>query len=519
VDSLASNKLKWLLAAALFAVFAAPAFISYEPYVFSWDDSDYMVRAVAASRAFWSGDVHGLGAAIISPHTPVMTVLGLPWGPLVSRSAAGKCFITLAGVIALLAALSFYVLLRLGVKPPLLVLAAACVGASLGPYGTLAQKTFAGTSSLYSIHIVATGFMSDSLLAWTTLAAVLLIPYEARMPWPSIRDAVWRGVLCALIFSLGVMTKFSFIYFVVLIGPILFVIRLRYGGLRSASAWLIAFACASAPVTIYLVRYGRSALAQARAASFGGLSGFYHVPLLQFLGSMIRESPGLGFSVLLMTAALLYVVTKRRERWLWPEFTALLITIGFLIIVLASPSKQNRYLFPAIVTLPFLLAILISHRRDSVSAPSPVLAALAATLVFVGLVLAAAPTRHRPDWQSLSRAEVVLAQAAECKAKHIVLATDSPTLNLYLLGLDLEFSDTVASATTLAYQAVSGVPIENDFRAMSEADLVVFQDARHTNPKFSNQRVPEYERHVRQGGYAQIKVGDDLSVYAVHCRP
>jgi hypothetical protein len=274
----------------------------------------------------------------------------------------------------------------------------------------------------------------------------------------------------------------------------------------------------SAASALYLVRYGRLAFDQAKAASFGGLTGFYHVPLSQFLIKLIRESPGLGFSVLLMAAALLYVVFKGKLLQSWPEVAALLITLGFLIIVLASPSKQNRYLFPAIVALPFLLAILVSRQRESAPAPSHALAALAAILVFVGLVLAALPTRHRADWQSLSRAEAVLTQAAQCNAKRIVLATDSPTLNIYLLALDLEFSGSGASATTLAYQAVSGVPIEDDFRAMSESDMVVFQDARHINPKFSNQRVPEYEGYIRRHGSDAIRVGDDISIYSPSCR-
>lgn len=513
------SRLKWLLVAAFFAIFVAPAFISYQPYVFSWDDSDYLVRAVAASRAFWSGDVHGLGAAMISPHTPIMTLLGLPWGPLASRSAAGNCFITLAALIALLVTLSLYFLLRIGVKPLFLVAAALCVGASLGPYPFGAQATSSGASGLYSLHTVASGFMADSLLAWTSLAAVLLIPYEARRPCPSARSAILRGILCGAILSLGVITKLSFLFFVVLIVPIIFLTRLHHRGVRSALVWLVASVCCLAPAAFYLLRYGRLAFAQAKGASFGGLAGFYHIPLLHFFGSMIRESPGLGFSALLMAAALLYLLFKGKLLQSWSEFVALLITLGFLITVLASPSRQNRYLFPAIVALPFLLTLLIARERESVPAPSHAFATPVAILVLVGLVVAAVPTRHRPNWQSLNRADAVLAQAGRCNAKHIVLATDSPTLNIYLIGLDLGFSDSGVSATTLAYQAVSGVPIEEDFRAMSESDMVVFQDARHINPKFSNQRVPEYDRYIRQGGYFSTKVGDDISTYSTHCGP
>jgi hypothetical protein len=511
MDSVTSGRVKWLVAAAaLFAFCVAPTFISYQPYLFTWDDADYLQRAVAVSRAFWSGDVHGLSAVISSK--PVMPLLGLPWGSLASWDAAGNCFVTLAAVISLLAASCLYLLLRLGVNPWFLVVASVCVGASLGPYPP-------GVHSAFDAHTIATGFMTDSLLAWTALAAVLLIPYEVRTPCPSIRSAVLRGILCASILSLGVMTKVSFLYFIGLIVPIVFFTRLHHGGRRSAFAWLLAFVCWSAPAAVYWVRYGRSAFAQARASTFGGTADFYYVPPLQFLARTIRGSPGLGLSLVLMVAALVYLVIKRRLVQSWPEFAAFLMILGYGILALASANKQIRYAFPAIVALPFLLAILLSRQPDRTPAPSHALAALAAGLALLGLVAAGVPTRHRADRQSISRADAVLAQSVRCNAKSILLATDSPTLNFFLLNLALEFSPSGASTGTLAYQVMTGVPIEEDFRALSESDMVVFQDARRINPRFTNQRVAEYERYIRQGGSVPIRVGDDVSVYAMRCRP
>ena len=94
--------------------------------------------------------------AMVSIRPPAMTLLGLPWGPLASWDAAGKCFITLAAMISLLAALCLYLLLRIGVKPFFLVVASVCVVASIGPYPPGATA-----------HAVATAFMADSLFAWT----------------------------------------------------------------------------------------------------------------------------------------------------------------------------------------------------------------------------------------------------------------------------------------------------------------------------------------------------------------
>ena len=49
------GKSKGLVVAALFAFCVAPTFISFQPYWFSWDDSVYLQRSIAVSRAFWAG--------------------------------------------------------------------------------------------------------------------------------------------------------------------------------------------------------------------------------------------------------------------------------------------------------------------------------------------------------------------------------------------------------------------------------------------------------------------------------
>ena len=503
-----SGQSKRLVAAALFTLCIAPTFISYKPYLFSWDDSDYLVRSIRVSQAFWSGSVHGL-SAMSSIRPPAMTLLGIPWGPLASWDAAGKCFITLAVLISLVAALCLYLLLRIEVRPLFLILASICVVASIGPYPR-------GSTA----HLCATAFLSDSLFAWTTLAAVLLIPYEARTDKLSIRHAVVRGILWGSILSLGVMTKVNFLYFIVLIVPTLVVIRLRHSGLRSASAAFIASAATSAPAAIYLVRYGRPAFANGAASSFGHLAEFFYVPLLPYLRTTFRESPGLVLSFALMAVAVAYLVIKKRSLVWRPDSLALLIVIGFGVVVLAAPNRQIRYAFPIILALPFLFGVLMSPRGNSVPARS---AALAGGLVFCGLLAASMPLRHRADRRSLSRSDAVLAQAARCNAKRVLLATDSPTLNQDLMHLALAVSPSAApvEVETMAYRALSGTLIEEDFRVMRESDQVIFQDKYALNPAFTNQRAVEYELYALQKeGGVPIRVGDDVSVYPMHsCAP
>ena len=127
--------------------------------------------------------------------------------------------------------------------------------------------------------------------------------------------------------------------------------------------------------------------------------------------------------------------------------------------------------------------------------------------------------RHRPSRQSLVRCDAVLAQTARCNAKDILLATDSPTLNADLMRLAIAVSASGASVDvdTLAYEAMYGEPIEEDFHTISEYDQVVFQDRDALDPPFTNQRASEYERYIRLGGYVPIRVGDDVSVYSMRC--
>jgi hypothetical protein len=145
---------KLLLSTVVFALCTAPTIISYQSYSFKWDDSDYLWRAISVSRSFWSGNRHELGIAMLgTPRPPVMTLLGLPWGPLGSWDAAGKCFLTLTAFTAFSAACCLFLLLRIGLKPLYLIIASACVFAALGPYPAGADA-----------HFWATAFMADSSL-------------------------------------------------------------------------------------------------------------------------------------------------------------------------------------------------------------------------------------------------------------------------------------------------------------------------------------------------------------------
>jgi hypothetical protein len=87
------------------------------------------------------------------------------------------------------------------------------------------------------------------------------------------------------------------------------------------------------------------------------------------------------------------------------------------------------------------------------------------------------------------------------------------------MNLTSELSSSGASIRTLAYQAMSGAPIQDDFSTINNSDMVVFQDAPRLRPKFTNQRVPEYQQYVQRAGSVATRVGDDTNVYSARCNP
>ena len=128
---------------------------------------------------------------------------------------------------------------------------------------------------------------------------------------------------------------------------------------------------------------------------------------------------------------------QKANRLRGADFLALLIMIGFGIVVSGVHNREIRFEFPAIVALPFLIGILMSGKGHSVPGRS---AALAAGLVFCGLLRLACRRGIGPTGKASLGADAVLAQAARCNAKRIILATDSPTLNPNLMKLAIEVS-------------------------------------------------------------------------------
>lgn len=361
------------------------------------------------------------------------------------------------------------------------------------------------------VHSSSTAFLADSLFAWICLASLLLVCYEWRIPSAGTRGALMRGVLWGVILSMGAMTKINYLYFVVLVLPLLFILKLREEGFKKALMALGGFAVIACLPALCLLKVGPSAIANARASSFGVIAQYYLYPLSGFVKDIYHYSPGILLAHAMIAAVLVYTVIRRPKAVLSHDALAIWIVAGFAAIVLSSPNRQPRYAFPEVVALPFLAAVLLSGKRP------PYRSAIgSAVLAFCVLACLSWPTRYRLASDGLGDAPAVLNYADANHANRVLIATDSPTLNALLLGVARQVSATPdwVRIDQLARVNETGT-IDQDFVQIRNSDLAVFQDKDKLFPPFTNLRVAEYERYVLGAGYASKRIGNDVTVYAV----
>jgi hypothetical protein len=212
---------------------------------------------------------------------------------------------------------------------------------------------------------------------------------------------------------------------------------------------------------------------------------------------------------------LTYLIIQKRSFLKEPASLAFLIALIYGVIVLASANRQIRYAFPAIIALPFLLAILLSGKQTSVSQKA---ATLTAGMAFCALILVGLPVRHRAQRQaSLARTDAILAQATRCDDTRILLMTLSESM--LLLAREVTSSAQPIQIRSVVYNATSGIPIDEDFRQMRAADLIVFQDDDDLGSLMNlRARIPEYRQYVSKlRGDAPARVYKDVTAYSKSC--
>ena len=135
--------------------------------------------------------------------------------------------------------------------------------------------------------------------------------------------------------------------------------------------------------------------------------------------------------------------------------------IGYCAICLASSNREIRFYFPGVIGIPFLAGLLISGNTLKTPALSPGSSPLAAALVFFFLIIAAIPTLHRADRQSIALGEAVVGEGPRDEARH------ARHKYLHVKLLIAETCDKVSSpkpdielTPPLSFRYITGAPIE-----------------------------------------------------------
>ena len=169
-------------------------------------------------------------------------------------------------------------------------------------------------------------------------------------------------------------------------------------------------------------------------------------------------------------------------------------------------------MFPGTIALPFLIGLLISGKTPAFPRGP---ATIAAILVFCCLMAAAVPMSHRANRQSIAISEAVLAQAAESNAKHILLATDSSSLNepLRRLAMAVSPSRSPVETANLAWRGASGSPMEMISTTLVKLTLSFFRTTKHWTRRTQIRGFPNTSN--TPANTSAMRLANGLRIYGV----
>jgi hypothetical protein len=326
---------------AMLMAAVAPLAVTTSVSQLRWDDAWYFRLAVCVNRSFYDFSLHGIHLCLRGIYRPpIMGLLLLPAGRLHGVEQWVAAPYLLACVIFGLAVLVAWITFKIEV--PLLAVAAAALAIRLcGP-----------------IETADAPFMVDGLLALLVTIALLLPLLEYAAPAPSPREALVRGVLWGGIAGAGALTKVTFGFIGVVVGPLILLVSLRRAG-TTATLYKTAAAIAMCilPAAIYL--YSGSRLVEfAWQSSYGELAQ-YNDQGLSYWGFLRHTIITAGFTFWLIFACLLIVAMIYRRRdpvRLALGLAGITIVVAYVLLAGRSVNSEDRYLWSIWLVLPLAAA-------------------------------------------------------------------------------------------------------------------------------------------------------------------
>ena len=486
------NFLKSPMAGALtliaFLVLSAPSVVDYGRYQGAWDDFYFFHRAVCMNHAVYDLDwTSFLGCFSSLNKSPILAFMAVPWGPLGGTElGVGLSMVSLALTLWLVVFVTYGVCRKIGLSPLATILGAACI--FLNPFIT----GYGGA------------FLSDILLSWVVLLTVLLIPLENDAVDFGRRASIYRGLLWALAINIGVLSKVTYGFFIALALPAIVLIRWRKGGLTSVITASVACVIASIPSIMVWGGFGVNFLRHAMNAAWGNAATFYAVEGLGAFQYTEAYAQSIGYSFIPLIALALFsfwqVWAQRRISFV--RLLPLIIIAAYFALIAVGENRDLRFGLPVMIALPFALAALPSGRS-----PEPPTSSLFGMACMLGCVLVSIPMAARPQLNYVRDLNALLTQLVEQKVSRVVVATDSPEVNIESLLLAKHIGGKAFSSLTiytLAYDFMHNKPLTVSYDLISKSDVVIFQKPIPTVPDFTNKYAKEYLAYTMSLGFVPL---------------
>lgn len=484
---------RWVLILTFLGL-VSPTVINYAPYRLAWDEAYYLNRAICMNHAFYDFSLSQVNQCLAHTHKgPIIELVNLPWGRAGgSNWGIGLAFVGLALLIWLVVLATYLACVRSCIPPSCLLLAAASI--CLTPF----------------LRITGGAMMVDTLLGWCIALTLLLIPLEYNDPETGLWPSVLRGFLWGFVADVGMLSKVTFGFFLVVVGMAVIAIRQRCSGRRPLFYSLAGCLVASMPAIVIWWMYGWKLLGFAVSAAWGGYAPFFNVPDMTAAGYFKRYIIQLGWApiplLLLIALFIRGLVVEKRGRIV--RLFPFAIILAYLAIATRSLNRDARFTIPVMIAMPLSLAWTSAKKTSGTTVgATPILAAL-----LVG-TLCAIPMVGKPEITPIQHTHELLGTLSQGRPITVVIATDGPEFNIDTFMLAREISpDSLRQVEldTLVYDEINKRSLEDGLKRIDAADYVLFlRPGIPPGADWMRTHAQEYRAHCERVGIL-ISAGTSL---------
>jgi hypothetical protein len=323
-----------------------------------------------------------------------------------------------------------------------------------------------------------------------------------------VRASVLRGALWGTIVAIGALSKISFGFFIVLIGPVLLYLRWKNAGTNATLITLVSVFIVTSPATAMFIARGKGYFAHAVESSFGDIGQFYGgMGPLKYIAQYIMYL-GWGLYGIAMLAIMTVATYAKKPRPSWLMLYPVAVTLSYYVLTALSPNHDFRFAAPVMVGLPLLLASMTANGpRDSAKLVVPALVAL-----LFG-VMVSVPMIARPDLSEVQTAQKILINLSNATTAPVSVLVGSEgqyfNINTVQLAQQMEYPKLKSmQVSTIVYDFVSGVALQESMRSIDRADYVMF-----LNPQGANDWSTHFLKDYRDRA---AQIGERIDVDSSH---